>query len=130
MGTARTRVWADFGSSVLAYFSLAPHYIQRDEVPPKEARGSPERIPAILLAKLALDRSRHGRGDGGLLLVDALTAALEGIRGIGGRLIVVDAIDEEASEFYQHHGFTPTPNPERLVVKASSVAASLRLPWP
>jgi GNAT superfamily N-acetyltransferase len=131
MGTARTRVWADAGDAVLAYFSLAPHVVTRSDVDAKAGRGSPRSIPSILLAKLALDRRRHGRGEGSVLLVDALTVAIEGMRDLGGRLIVVDAVDEDAAGFYRKHGFIPCPGrPDRLVIKASDAAASLGLPWP
>lgn len=131
MGTARTRVWVDARQAVVAYFSLAPHLVTRTDVDRRQAHGSPREIPSILLAKLALDRSRQGRGEGGVLLVDALTVALEGMRDLGGRLIVVDAIDDKAVEFYRRHGFIPCPGrPDRLVLKASDAAVSLGLPWP
>jgi hypothetical protein len=46
-------------------------------------------------------------------------------------LIVVDAIDQRAHDFYLHFGFRPTPaNPSRLVMKASTAAASLSVDWP
>lgn len=131
IGTARTRVWVAARQVVVAYFSLAPHLVTRSELEPRIGRGSPQAIPAVLLARLALDRSRHGRGEGSLLLVDALTMATEGMRAVGGRMIVVDAIDERAAAFYRHHGFVPCPGrADRLVMKGTDAAASLGLPWP
>lgn len=130
MGTARTRVWVDARKLVVAYFSLAPHVVTRSDIDRKVGRGSPHSIPAILLAKLALDRSRQGRGEGSLLLVDALTVAIEGMRDLGGRLIVVDALNQAAA-FYRKYGFIPCPGrTDRLVMKASDAAVSLGLPWP
>jgi hypothetical protein len=41
--------------AVVGYFALAPHLVERDETPRRMGRGAPRRIPAILLAKLALD---------------------------------------------------------------------------
>jgi GNAT superfamily N-acetyltransferase len=131
MGTARTRVWIAARKAAIGYFSLAPHVITRSEIDRKIGRGSPGSIPSILLAKLALDRSRQGRGEGRLLLVDALTIAIEGMRDLGGRLIVVDALNEDAVAFYRKYGFIPCPGrPDRLVMKASDAAVSLGLPWP
>ena len=131
MGTARTRVWVEPQDAVIAYFSLAPHLVMRDDIDHRLGRGSPHAIPSILLARLALDRTRQGRGEGSLLLVDSLTVAIEGMRDLGGRLIVVDAIDAKAHAFYRKHGFTPCPGrPDRLVMKASDAAVSLGLPWP
>ena len=126
-GTGRTWVWTSDGTTVIAYYTLAPHVVRRDDVPRKTGRGSPDVIPAILLARLALDATLHGRGLRGVLLADALARAYDGIRIVGGRLIVVDAIDDAAAGFYEHHGFARTPsNPDRLVIKASDVEASLR----
>lgn len=131
MGTARTRVWVTREEQVVAYFSLAPHLVARGEVSPRMGRGSPQAIPAVLLARLALDKSRQGRGNGSFLLVDALTIAIEGMRAVGGRLIVVDAIDEPAAAFYCRYGFVPCPGrADRLVIKGSDAAVSLGLPWP
>ena len=131
MGTARTRVWVDPAGAVIAYFSLAPHLVMRDDIDQRIGRGSPHDIPSILLARLALDLARQGRGEGGLLLVDSLTVAIEGMRDLGGRLIVVDAIDATAAAFYRKHGFKACPGRgDRLVMKASDAAVSLGLPWP
>jgi ribosomal protein S18 acetylase RimI-like enzyme len=80
---------------------------------------------------LAVSRSLQGRGLGGELLVEGLGVALKAMRLAGGRLIVVDAIDDAARGFYEHHGFKPIrENPNRLVMKASIAAAHLSLEWP
>jgi GNAT superfamily N-acetyltransferase len=125
MGTARTYVWTQTGV-VEAYFSLCPHEVRRDELPSKLAHGAPQAIPSILLARLALNQRLHGQALGASLLLDALTRASDAIEIAGGRLIVVDAIDESAVRFYQHHGFRSIPSrPARLFRKASDVAAAI-----
>ena len=130
-GSARTYVWIDETEKLVAYFSLAPHIIRREELPSRVGRGSPDAIPAILLARLALDRSLQGQGYGAVLLADALDVAVEAIKRAGGRMIVVDAVNEQAVAFYEHHGFVPVPgNSNRLVLKASSAARSLGIDWP
>lgn len=126
MGIARTYVWTET-NTVIGYFSLCPHEVRRDDLPSKLSHGAPRSIPAILLARLALDRRLHGQGLGASLLLDALTRATDAIEIAGGRLIVVDAIDERARRFYEHHGFRAAPSrPARLFRKASDVAAALR----
>ena len=92
-------------------------------------RGSPRVIPAILLARLALDRMLHGQGFGAQLLVDSLQRAVSAVNAAGGRLIVVDTLHERATNFYSQHGFTALPTtPLRLVMKSPVAAASLNLP--
>lgn len=94
-------------------------------------RGSPDAIPAVLLARLALAQGLHGGGRGAVLLADALTVALAAIATAGGWVIVVDAIDESAHCFYRHHGFVPVPGSDhRLVVKAADAAQALGRPRP
>lgn len=130
-GTSRTFVWIDENGDVTAYFAVTPHLVRREDTPPGLARGAPSTIPSILLAKLALVKHLHGQGLGGALLADALTTALGGVLQVGGRLIVVDAIDDEAHRFYEKHGFSPMPGspPGRLALKASDAARSLGLEW-
>jgi predicted N-acetyltransferase YhbS len=126
MRTARTFVWHAGDRRVLAYFSLAAHLVVRADLPRRIGRGSPDTIPAVLLARLALDRTLHRQGLGGELLWEALSRAVAASRLAAARVIVVDAIDATAARFYQHHGFVPVPgNPHRLIQKVSDVAAAL-----
>jgi GNAT superfamily N-acetyltransferase len=127
----RTYLLIDADDTVVGYFSIAPHLVDRDEAPRKVGRGAPRQIPAILLAKLALDESVQGRGLGAALLLFALETIVEVARRAGGRIIVVDAIDEDARRFYEHHDFQPLPgNDRRLVLKLSTAAKALGLDWP
>lgn len=126
MRTARTFVWHGGDKVVVAYFSLAAHLVVRADLPPRLGRGSPDAIPAVLLARLALDRSLQGQGLGGELLVDALSRAVQASDVAAARLVVVDAIDEAAAAFYEHHGFVAVPgNRQRLVQKVNDIAAAL-----
>jgi GNAT superfamily N-acetyltransferase len=110
---------------VVAYYSLAPHVVRREDMPKKIARGSLREIPSILLARLALAERFQDQGLGSALLADALTRILDVREQVGGSVIVVDAIDERASQFYEHHGFIRTPSDRyRLVIKASRVDVS------
>jgi len=129
--TARTFVWADPGGAgdaprrVIAYYSLTGHRLVRDDLPRKLGRGSPEEIPAVLLARLAVDRSAQGQGLGGAVLADALGRVVEATTIVAARFVVVDALHEQAAGFYQHHGFTRIPDTLRLIQKISDIAAAL-----
>ena len=100
--------------------------VARESLTKRMGRGSPDVIPAILLARLALDGSLQGQGLGAELLWDALSRAVAANRQAAASLVVVDAIDERAASFYEHFGLEPIPgNPTRLVQKMSSIEAAL-----
>jgi GNAT superfamily N-acetyltransferase len=130
-GTRTYVLIEDTTGAVVGYFALAPHLIERSEVPRHVGRGAAQRIPAILLAKLALHERLQGQGLGAELLVQALNTILVAARSAGGRVVVVDAIDDSAASFYRAHDFRPSPtNPLRLILKLSTAAHALGLTWP
>ncbi len=127
----RTYVMVDAAEEVVGYFAIAPHTIDRDALSRRTGRGAPRQIPAILLAKLALDEHLHGRHLGSELLIAALDTIVEAARQAGGKFIVVDAIDDTAAAFYEHHEFEPMPsNPRRFTRKLSTIAAAIGKAWP
>lgn len=130
-GTARVYLWLDHLGEVIGYFAITPHTVRREGLPRSVARGSPDIIPGFLLARVAVAESLQGAGHGGRLLVEALRTTLGAVRIGGGRVIVVDAIDDNARNFYEHFGFKPIPDSAgRLVMKASTAAASVGVDWP
>ncbi len=125
-GTAATYVWTAAGATrVVAYYAIVPHQVRREQLSPAMAGGVTV-IPAYLLARLALDVVLHGRGLGAELLHDALERIVTAADTASGRLIVVDAIDDQAAAFYRYHDFHPVrDNPRRLVIKLSTVRKAL-----
>lgn len=127
-GIARTYVWTAPGERrVVAYYALCPTEVDRaaDGVPSSIA-GGVSRIPGYLLARLAVSRDHQGCGLGGQLFLDALEKAVEASEISGGRVIVVDAIDDAACEFYRRYGFVPVRGrPRRLVMKTATAARAL-----
>lgn len=124
-GTARTYVWTDPGDpAVKAYFAITPTLVRRGDVS-RSMSGGVEVVPAYLLARLALDESLHGQGLGAELLVDALRVIVTAADRAAGRLIVVDAIDDDAYAFYRHHDFVPIVGQRRLAMKMATARAAL-----
>ncbi len=83
-------------------------------------------IPAVLLARLAVDRSVHGRGLGAFLLRDAMTRSLAAAAQVGIRVMLVHAHDAGARNFYLHHGFEPSPtDPLNLQLLVKDMRASV-----
>ncbi len=66
-------------------------------------------IPAVLLARLAVDRTAQGRGLGAWLLRDAMLRTLTAADEVGMRVLLVHAVDGRARAFYERHGFEPSP---------------------
>ena len=121
-GSAQTRVLCRSNESVaLGYFSITPTQVARETLPSAPAGGL-STIPAYLLARLALDRSLQGQGLGADLLGVALRNIVAASALAGGRLIVVDAIDSDAVNFYQHHGFTRIGASNRLYTRIAGLA--------
>jgi GNAT superfamily N-acetyltransferase len=123
--SGRTWVWTRAGS-VVAYFTLAGHVIERQDLPQRIGRGSPDRIPAVLIARLALHRDLHGQGLGGILLADASRRIVDATDVVAARFVVVDAVSDDAASFYTHYGYRPIPGTRRLVRKISDIADDLR----
>ncbi len=127
----RTFVLIEESDTVVGYFAIAPHVLDRGDAPKKVGRGAPRQIPAILLAKLALSSDLHGQGLGAELIVRALGSIIDAARAAGGKVVVVDAIDEGAAAFYRRHDFEPLPDrADRLVMKLSTAARALGVAWP
>jgi GNAT superfamily N-acetyltransferase len=123
---ARTFVWCQFDDDVpVGYYSLAGHRLVRDDLPKSNGRGSPAEVPAVLLARLAIDASLQGQGLGGALLADALTRVVAATELVAARFVVVDALHESAATFYEHHGFRRIEGTLRLVQKIIWVVAAL-----
>ena len=96
---------------VLGYYSLAAGSISHDEATERTRKGLARHpIPVILLARLAVDNSLHGRGFGPALLKDALLRVAEAADTIGARALLVHAKNEDARGFYKHFNFEPSPS--------------------
>jgi GNAT superfamily N-acetyltransferase len=116
-GTGRTFVWVVQGDRqrrVVAYYTLAAHVIEREQLSKRPGRGMPRQLPAVLLGRLALDRTLHGQGLGGAVLAEAISRVVKVSTQLGARYLVVDALHVRAAEFYQHYGFVPVPDQQSL----------------
>jgi GNAT superfamily N-acetyltransferase len=93
---------------VLGYHTLASGEIEATSLPANQAKKLPRHAaPVVLLARLAVDQSVHGRGLGGFVLRDAMTRSLDLSEKLGIHAVVVDALDAEAKTFYERFGFMP-----------------------
>jgi GNAT superfamily N-acetyltransferase len=86
----------------------------------------PDPVPCLLLGQLATDLAWAGKGIGTGLVRHALERCVAASRLIGGRALVVNAVDAAAAEFWLRRGFLPSRD-DRLVLfrSMSDIAASV-----
>jgi GNAT superfamily N-acetyltransferase len=120
---------------VVGYYGLAPTAIVPAVMPRSIRTGQPPTpVPCLLLGQLATDEAFAGRGIGSRLLQHALLRSVAGARLVGGRALVVNALDEEAADFWRRRGFVPSKDSPLILFRsisdivASIKAAGLRYP--
>jgi GNAT superfamily N-acetyltransferase len=80
----------------------------------------------LLIGQLATDSAWAGRGIGTGLVKHALERCVQAAGLIGGRALMVNAVDEEAAQFWQRRGFMPArDDPLSLFQSIAAIAASL-----
>lgn len=94
---------------VVGFYALAPGAVKLDVAPGGIRRNMPDPIPVIVLGRLAVHGDWEGKGIGRGLLKDATARAIQAASSIGGRAMLCHAIDDEARDFYLHHGFVCSP---------------------
>ena len=116
------------GGRAVGYFSLAYGSVEQEEAPARIARGLARRpVPVILLARLAVDRQERGRGLGKALLKDALLRIEQAADIAGALAVLVQSIDDEASNFYEHFDFERSPVDDlTLMLLMKDIRAVLR----
>ena len=93
---------------VLGYYNLAAGSVSSDEATERIKKGLARHpIPVILLARLAVDVSIHGKGVGSALLKDALLRTAQAPEAIGARALLVHAKDDEARAVYAYRSWQP-----------------------
>ena len=110
LAASRTYVVCGAGSNTIAgYSALSMGQVLASEVTGSMRRNMPKNIPAVVLGRLAIDRTWQGKGLGRVLLADVVRRALVASEEISARLLIVHALSPAAEAFYLHHGFTRLP---------------------
>jgi len=113
---------------VVGYYGLAPTAIVASVMPRAIRTGQPPSpVPCLLLGQLATDSSYAGQGIGTGLLKHALARCVAGARLIGGRALVVNALDEAAAAFWRRRGFLASKDDPLILFRSiPDIAASLQ----
>jgi GNAT superfamily N-acetyltransferase len=112
---------------VIGYYGLAPTAIMPSALPRSIRTGQPpDPVPCLLLAQLATDVNWTGKGIGTGLLKHALIRCVAAAHLIGGRALIVKAVDAEAADFWRRRGFIAAKDdPSILFRSMADVAASV-----
>ena len=108
---------------VLGYYTLAAGSVAFQHLPDNVVSKLPRHpVPVVLLARLAVDQSGHGRGLGEGLLIDALKRSLDLSTRLGNHAVEVGALDESASALYRRYGFVALlDNPLHLYLPIATI---------
>ena len=125
MGFTVVMVVRDAGG-VVGYYGLAPMAVLPAAMLRLIGTGQP-RSPArcLLIGHLATDVMWAGHGVGAALRADARRRCVAGAELIGGRAVVVNALDEETAKFRARWGCLPSKDNSMVLFR--SIADTVRV---
>ncbi len=86
----------------------------------------PDPVPCLLLGQLATDLGWSGKGIGTGLVKHALERCVAAATLVGGRALMVNAVDTEAAAFWSRRGFLPSKDDPLTLFRAiGDIARSL-----
>ncbi|MFT3972210.1 MAG: GNAT family N-acetyltransferase [Amaricoccus sp.] len=111
---------------VLGYCGLAPTAVVPSVLPRSIRTGQPpDPVPCLLLGQLATDTGWAGQGIGTGLVKHALQRCVQAAGLIGGRALMVNAVDDEAAQFWRRRGFLPSKDDPLVLLRSiADIAAS------
>ncbi len=113
-------------ASVVGYYALAAAQVEPADAVARATKGQPPRrpVPAVLLARLAVDHRHQGGSLGRSLLQDVLLRCVEAADAIGVRVLLVHAKHERAKAWYEQYGFEESlTDPLHLMMLMKDVRA-------
>ncbi|MFD2238201.1 GNAT family N-acetyltransferase [Aureimonas populi] len=112
---------------VVGYYGLAPTAVVPSVLPRSIRTGQPpDPVPCLLLGQLASDTAWTGQGIGTGLVKHALQRCVQAASLIGGRALMVNAVDEDAARFWDRRGFVRTKDDPLVLFRSiAAIAASL-----
>ena len=112
---------------VVGYYGLAPTAVVPSSLPRSVRTGQPpDPVPCLLLGQFATDAAWAKQGIGRGMLKHALARSVDGARLVGGRALLVNAVDAEAGEWWRRRGFLPSKDDPLVLFRSiADIAASL-----
>ena len=128
LGTSRTYV-VTAGGRVVAFYALANGAVAHKDVSTKTRRNTPDPIPVMVLARLAVDSAYQKQGLGSALLRDALLRTIAAAQIAGIRAVLLHAMSDDAKRFYERAGFYECPiDPMMMMITLAEVEKNLSPP--
>ena len=125
-GASRTYV-ACVDKRVVGYYALAVGAVAHAEAPGRIRRNMPDPVPVTVIGRLAVDRTVQGQALGPALLRDAVLRTVQAAEIAGIRAILVHAISERATRFYEKWGFITSPvEPMTLMITVTEARKALQ----
>jgi GNAT superfamily N-acetyltransferase len=110
---------------VLGFYSLAPGALAYADTPAMVRRGLARHdVPGFRLARLATHVRVQGKGLGGQLLAAAGRRCLRAAADVGGVILIIDAKNERAADWYGAYGAVPLANTPRTLVMSLATFAT------
>lgn len=120
-GASRTYVVCD-ETRVVAYYALASGAVTSTQATGRFRRNMPDPILVVVLGRLAVDQTLHGKGFGRSLVRDAGMRVIQAADAIGIRGMTVHALSDDAKTFYEKVGFDSSPlAPHLLMITLSDL---------
>lgn len=112
---------------VVGYYGLAPTAVVPNVLPRSIRTGQPpDPVPCLLLGQLAVDARWVGRGVGTGLVKHALQRCVTAAGLVGGRALIVNAVDPEAAAFWRRRGFIPSKDDPLVLFRSiAAIAVSM-----
>ena len=111
---------------IAGYYCTSASSIEFDNIPDSLNKKLPKYpAPVMLIGQLAIDKKMQGKGLGQLLLMHALSRAVCISSEIGIFAVRVDAMDQQAKDFYLKYGFIPLKDAEfSLILPIKTIISS------
>jgi GNAT superfamily N-acetyltransferase len=110
--------------TILGYYTLSQSSVVLTALPPQQQKRLPRYpdVPVTVLGRLAVSVTAQRAGVGSLLLGDACRRAAKVAEDVASTGVMVDAIDDDAVEFYRKFDFAPFPDtPRRLFLPMKTI---------
>ncbi len=117
-------ILSDDNKEIKGYYTLSNGSIPRSQLPESILKQLPryKDLPVTLLGRLAVDNKFQGKKLGSLLLLDALRRSYNtSATSVASMAVIVDPIDQAATDFYTKFGFILLPDSGRMFLPMATI---------